>query len=103
MSEKFPVFTPSDVADVIAPYLDRLEVTDAGSEIDFYIWNSKKRTNEIWISVDKGGVGLRVYLRDRRTEMHRVHDLYELNTALGLAAADPVADFRSLLGLKAQE
>lgn len=103
MSEKYPVFTPSDVADVIAPYLDRLEVSDEGSTIKFSTWDNKTRKHKIWISVGKDGVGLEVYLYDKHTSMHRVRDLYELNTALGLATADPVADFRSLLGLEAQE
>ena len=98
-----PAFNPVDVAAVVKPYLPQLSVEDDGDKIRLSVWNDRSRSFRLWIRITKELGGLSIYLASEHTKCRRVHNLEELKEELKAAAYNPVAEFRSLLGLKAQE
>lgn len=98
-----PVFNPVDVAAVVKPYLPQLSVEDEGEKIKLSVWDDRSRGFKLWILITKELGGLSLYIANEHTKCRRVYNLEELKEEIKAAAYNPVVEFRSLLGLKAQE
>lgn len=101
MSDKLPVFTPSDVMSIIKPYLPQLSVEDEGDKIRLVFGSVHSRT--FWICLTSSLGGLAIYIANEHTSSRRLRCLAELEDELRAVAYSPLEEFRGLLAQATQK
>lgn len=99
------VFAPKDLYEFLQPYLPWLEIKNEGKAVHLEKWDSELHRFDIHIIVDEGegGSGLAVWFASTRVSVRRAESLEELRPPLEEGTQPNLNEFRSLLGLKAQE
>lgn len=98
------VFAPKDLYEFIKPYLPYLEIKNEGKAVHLEKWDSDLHRFDVHISIEEGrnGFGLAVWFNGE-CGMQRAESLEDFRPLLEEMTQPNLNEFRSLLGLKAQE
>ena len=98
------VFGAKDLYEFIQPYLPCLEIKNEGKAVHLEKWDSDLHRFDIHIIIEEGrnGFGLAVWFNGKQG-MQRAESLEDFRPLLEELTQPNLNEFRSLLGLKAQE
>ena len=98
------VFAPKDLHEFLKPYLAYLEIKNEDKAVHLEKWDSDLLRFDVHIIVEEGrnGFGLSVWFNGKYG-MQRAESLEDIRPLLDGVTQPNLNEFRSLLGLKAQE